>query len=448
MRITRLLAGVLLVAGLVGVAKPASAAPTYFVVTNTSGSVSTPNSLPWALQQANYNGNGFDVITFAIPGSGPHTINLSGTLWVNEHVHIAGLSQPGARVGEPAIYLRGNANIASIFLLHQNSSGSTIEGFAMVDFTSNAVTIFPSSQGNWIQYNWLGFIRAGGGYRRNIDTGLPNAAGSRGIAMASSFNVVRNNIVSGVYNGVVIGSDGGTWKTNSVSYNWIGLAPNGVVLGNSSDGIFLGAGARENFLGPGNIIGGNASAGVELLHPSNYGNVIFQNFIGVTPGGAAIPNNELGVLIGNGATWNAVGGPYGGNYIAANRFGGVALGTAGFGGARSNWVQYNVIGLTPDLSRSPGRQDVGVSINTGGTTNVVERNQLAANNVFGVIVDSSNSNTIRTNWIGMRWDGQLRPNGSAGVMLSKASANWVVGNAYDPTHPTVVQSGSSGNVIG
>src|SRR4029077_17132451 len=127
--------------------------------------------------------------------------------------------------------------------------------------------VFNESQGNYIQNNWLGFYQTtSGGYFRNVAA----HPGCRGIGLKSRFNKIRNNTISGVDNGITVGDDpfgiptGTNYKTNSIRNNFIGTdPPETSKIGNDSDGIFLGAGARQNFIGPGNVLSGMTSAGCE-----------------------------------------------------------------------------------------------------------------------------------------------------------------------------------------
>jgi len=409
-----------------------------FTVTNTSGDATTRGSLPWAIHQANYSSPGFDVINFNLRGPGPHIIQVKDTLFLNEQIAIQGTSQPGYN-GSPLVVVKGDGSVPSIFLLQGESSGSTIQGLAISGFGANAVTIMDGSQGNWIQNNYLGFYHdASGATHLNMSETSRHAAG---VGIQSSFNVVRYNTISGVYNGVNIGEDiGGKWsgkvyKTNAIQYNQIGTDPTGATAsgyGNDSDGIFLGAGASENFLGPDNVISGNKSSGVELLHSTNWGNVVFANLIGMNRAGtAAIPNGELGILFAHGATGNAIGGPFGGNLIAGNLLGGISLGTAAFGGASGNWVQNNVIGLNAAQTAPLGSQGVGINIESGSASNSITGNVVAGNLVNGFQLSKATGNYMASNFIGRAYGGAWIANGGFGVaLLAGASNNWVVSNEF------------------
>ena len=309
----------------------------------------------------------------------------------------------------------------------------------MYDYLANAATIFNSSQYNFIQYNWMGFRQEGATVLLNTDLG-PAYKESRGVGIASSWNTIRHNTISGVDNGITVGdpfesASTAPYVTNSFSLNKIGTDPTGMTAtgyGNTSDGIFLGKNAREMWIGPQNTFSGNASAGVELLHETNWHNVIFSNYIGTNASGtAAIGNGEVGVLIANGAHENAVGGPWGPNLISGNTRGGVALGTEGWGAAVGNWVQYNVIGLNGAQTAILPGQEVGVAVADGCTLNTVEGNIIAGNSVNGIVARAAERNSFSRNYVGRSVTGTQFANASYGiVLLADANYNWVLENAF------------------
>src|SRR5687767_7401999 len=93
----------------------AAAGPNTFTVTNILGSDTVAGSLPWAIREANNNGNGLDKVVFNIPGGGIHRINILLTLFLNEPIEIDGTTQPGY-AGSPVVYVQGWTHISSIFL--------------------------------------------------------------------------------------------------------------------------------------------------------------------------------------------------------------------------------------------------------------------------------------------------------------------------------------------
>jgi PQQ-like domain len=426
--------------------------PNTYTVTNTSNSTATSGSLPWAVQQAN-NRPGLDYIVFNIAGSGVHVITLGTTLVLSDQVVVDGTSQPGY-AGAPLVYLKGGASVASLLTLQGSSSGSSVQGLGLYDYTSDAIAMPNDAGGHWIQNNYIGFYNDGVSLVMNSSL----HALTRGVALQSSFNTIRGNTISGVDTGITIGEDpAGTWsgtayKTNSIQGNRIGTNPAGTSAagyGNTSNGLFLGAGAQQNFIGPSNVLSSNGSSGVELFHSSAVGNVVFANLIGVDIAGtAAIPNGQVGVLLSNGANGNAIGGAFGGNVIASNPNSGVSIGTTpccGFSGpANGNWIQNNVIGLDSNQSVALGGQQVGVTINNGSTRNDVDHNVLAGHSQDGASVSDSVTNSVSNNWIGLNSSGVAKPNAVWGIYLHNASHNYAQGNAFGPNGAgSIGQDGTS-----
>jgi hypothetical protein len=457
---------VLLGAGsaLPGGAAPASAQGTTYTVTNTSGNRQVTGSLPWALFRANYATPGHDRIRFAIPGAGPHVIDLGDTLYVNDRVDIDATSQPGY-AGVPLVVLRGNPKVASVVLVTDDrprqvsGSNSRIKGLGMYRYTSNAITVLPSVSGVVIEDNWLGFMRTPNGVLLNRASGLPGARFSRGIGLSSSNNIVRRNVVSGVENGITIGLptlEGSPYQGNRISHNRIGTNPAGssaTNYRNSGDGIFIGAGAGANQIGPANVVSGNASAGIEIFDRANKGTVVYRNLIGLDiTGTRAIGNGEVGILITGGASGNSIGGSWGGNHVAGNRLGGIVLGTDPWGGASGNWVTGNTVGIGTN-GRAVGVQDVGIVIGVGSQRNVVQGNTIGGHRTHGVLVGdqtwrSTSGNNVSDNAIGRLTSGTARPNGGHGVFLWNTRSNTVTGNAFGTNSlGNIAQRASSGNVV-
>ena len=422
-----------------------------YTVTNSGSSRDEVGTLNWAVFTANYYGADVNYIRFNIPDVAEQAvIKLSESVYIARLMIIDGKSQPGY-IGTPKIQIDANG-LASAFLFVGNvagipptstgeissSSGSTLQGLQIANYSSNAVTIFKESQGNWIQENWIGFVAGPGS--QNYWLNAKAHPLSRGIGLQSSFNTIRYNTISGVDNAITIGDDieqasGRIYKTNSIQHNFIGTDPTGTArIGNESDGVFLGAGAQENFIGPANVISGMDSSGVELLHSSNYGNVIFANMIGMNAAGTeAIPNGELGVLIANGATFNEVGGPFGGNVISGNTLGGVAIGTPEFPGAdgtNGNYVEFNFIGTDVDGSRIIEGQRTAVTVQTKSRANVVRGNVLVGQDHHGVTLADASGNGIFDNYIGR--DARATPlkNKGFGVYLLNSSYNFIQGNKF------------------
>src|SRR5262249_14246201 len=111
-----------LVLGAALLAGPAQAT-TYTVTLATDTGAN--NELRWAINKANTH-PGADVIDFAIPGAGVHTITLTSALpAITDAVTIDGTTQPGY-AGSPLIEIKGPGGGAAAALdLQPGSSGST-----------------------------------------------------------------------------------------------------------------------------------------------------------------------------------------------------------------------------------------------------------------------------------------------------------------------------------
>lgn len=416
-----------------------------FVVTSTGASRDVPGTLTWAVYQANYLGGDINYINFNIPGiTGEAQIVLTEPLYIARTMVLNAGTQSGnpAYTGPPLIRINCNLFASGFTVVPAGSGlpgggGSTIQGFRIINYSSNAITIFKGADSNLIANNHIGFapLPVPGTYFKNTTV----APECRGIGMESSSNVIRGNTISGVHNAIVMAGDifaptPMLCRYNSIHQNFIGTDPTGASrIGNDSDAIFLTAGAQENLIGPGNVLSGNASAGVELLDSAATYNRIFGNIIGLNAAGTeAIPNGELGVLIAGGASNNWVGGPYGGAYagnvICASGFGGVAIGTAEFpgpDGSNDNHVEGNFIGTDGTETRTFGQQISGVTVQTQSKRNIIRKNVIVGHVNHGVVLAEAASNELYGNWIGVTSRGTTIGNGSLGVYLTDATNNIV-----------------------
>lgn len=410
-----------------------------YTVTNTSGDASTAGSLPWAAIQADYTTPGLDYIVFNIPGNGPFVIDVGASLFFNDRVVVDATSQPGYN-GSPLITVRGNANVPSVFTLTPGSSGSLIQGFAVSNYFANAITILPGSDGDYIQYNWLGFYKDAS---NNVHLNSALHDNTAAVGLQSNYTVIQSNTISGTYNGVILlnGDESGdgtgdVYTGNVIRYNNIGTDPTASTssgYGNAHSGVFLGAGAHNTYIGPGNVISGNAVIGVEMLTKGAQGNVVFANLIGTDIAGKTAIPNGVGVLLAQGAQGNVIGGPWGGNVVSGNLRAGVALGNPDYPGASGNYVHNNVIGLNAAQTAVIPGQDSGIGMQAGVTSTSVQYNVIAGNTNNGIVLANSTSNYMANNLIGMSGYGTAFPNGAFGVaFLAGANYNWLVGNAYGP----------------
>ena len=117
------------------------------------------------------------------------------------------------------------------------------------------------------------------------------------------------------------------------------------VIPNGSVGVWIGNGATNNTIGPGNVISGNDAEGVVLSADATVNRVI-GNRIGTDASGVLpLPNANDGIQIRKGATGNTIGGasPEESNVVSGNFGYGITIGALG-DPCVDNIVRNNFIG--------------------------------------------------------------------------------------------------------
>ena len=151
--------------------------------------------------------------------------------------------------------------------------------------------------------------------------------GVPGLVVAGGDSRISGLAVGRFEFGIAIsGGDG-----NELFGNWIGVnpgSPTGPVFGNTTGVIITSNNNTIGRPGGGNIIGRNASQGVELAGAEN--NRLIGNHIGVLPTGEPLANGANGVLLSAGTAGTSIGttDPADGNVIANNRGPGIGLATS------------------------------------------------------------------------------------------------------------------------
>ena len=353
----------------------------------TSGNTCT---LRAAILAANAN-PGPDDISFAIPGSGVQTIQLTDKLPAlndtNGGVFIDGYTQPGAQENtDPLvsnarlmIEVRGLGTVepdgspvaheAFIVL----SANNTIRGLAIYNSVRELTIDKVSAENNRIVGSFIG----------------TNAAGTFGAAEQNE---------AGEAHGIHI--------TNGASRNQIG-SPN---------------------RGDRNVISGNALSGVALFHEGTSGNSLYNNLIGLTPNGAGrLRNQRHGVDMNFGTINTQVGGinPGERNVISGNGNTGVDLSHSPEERTRENRVEGNLIGTDVNgRCRAPREYNFtsnryGMIIKDGVMDNLIAYNVIGCNRLEGIYTRDNYTpiNTIANNWIGAAPDGGDIGNGRYGILL-------------------------------
>jgi titin len=429
-----------------------------FVVTSIADS--GPGTLRQAILDSNASA-GPNTITFDLQGS--TTIMPTSPLprIVND-VIIDGFTQPGY-AGHPLVVLDGsNAGNSNSYgggtpglNLFTGGTG-TIRGLAIDNWTGPGILVLEAGDpevisGNYIGTDASGKTAAGNGIGIDLfgsahDTigGTVASAGNLivnnhkwGVVLAQAFNSqIVDNVISGnTLDGILIQGSG-----NSVQGNLIGTDPTGsTALGN---GIGVAIEMPSNTIGGStaaarNIISGNTNCGVELLALASTGeagndNLIEGNYIGTNANGnAAVPNYD-GVVIGE-SFGSTVGGTLAGagNLISGNTNYGVAIFSSPIDTNGQNLIVGNHIGTDAAGNAAvPNRIGVVVSgtpDNTVGGTSPAARNLISGNAVYGIIVTSSNANTVSGNYIGVNVGGTAALSNGVGIDIVSSGDNTIGG---------------------
>jgi hypothetical protein len=272
--------------------------------------------------------------------------NPAGTSAIpnNEGVELAGVAQGNVIGGTPAAGNLISGNLTAGVFIEDSASGNVLDG------------------------NFVGTTASGDGAVPNGDGLLITATGGG--------NLVRANVFSGnARNGIELAGNalGVTILPNIAGLNTAGTA----ALPNGGDGLLIGGSAHQNVIGgtlsaaiPQNTFSGNTGHGVAITG-SAYANHVTLSYIGTDIGGVSpLGNRAGGVLVGDHAFFNLIGGPQAmpSNLISGNGGAGVTLG----GGTFDNAVIRNYIGLDRLGHYLPNS---GTPVVNGNYLNAVQDNQ-------------------------------------------------------------------------
>ncbi|QEH35408.1 hypothetical protein OJF2_39600 [Aquisphaera giovannonii] len=367
-------------------------------------------------------------ITFAIPGAGPHLINLLTPLTdpagITAAIVIDATTQPDY-AGTPTVFLVGAAlgSSADGILLAAGSKGSTVKGLGFVGFGGAAIHV--GSDDNTIASNFLGVDATGraagpgNGVGVLIDAGSGNTVGG---TTAAARNVIGSNAA-----GVSLASAG-----NVVEGNFIGVADAGSRdnLANLA-GVAISAAGNTvggTTAGAANVIGFNPT-GV-LVSSAGTAAVVAGNFIGTDPGGNKLGAGvAFGVRVMAGASQNTIGGAAAG---AGNTIDFLSGGTAISLEGSNNTAAGNKLGTqgTAAAGGSPVAFSNAIDVAVSGTGNTVGG---TAANVIGFassagiqVVAGATGTSVAGNFIGTDPGGAVLTN-NVGVLIQGAGGNTIGG---------------------
>jgi hypothetical protein len=355
-------------------------------------------------------------ITFALTGSPPFTISPATKfpgLTNPAGITIDGYSQPGAAPGSDelgtratiAVEVRGQGPSAFDALVI-STPGNVIRGLALYNFPKSIYMIGEGASGNRVVGNFVctnaaGTFSAPSVHTRGLGILLSKGAHDNVIGAPGAEN---RNVVSGCpHRGITMSFNGTSF--NTVQNNVVGLNPAGTAaLPNRSHGVDINY-TRSNVVGgdgpgEGNIISGNAGAGIEVSHSrGTQQNMVVGNFFGTDLSGETAPdyarNGQWGVRLEGPKFCDpcteegvAEGLPslntVRGNVIVNNGKGGMLIDK----GMHDNVISDNKIGLTAN-GTAAGNRFFGIRIERGAYGNVIGPNNEIAYNPKGVTVTST-----------------------------------------------------------
>ena len=384
---------------------------------------------PWS---ATLSGQGLTQTLNALASTAPTTITFPSETSINETFTLNGT------LGGFPYTFDGTFNGTFSF----SDFGTTVTGpvsgpmTVAVQETLPPVTSTPTN--NQISGNKIGTDVSGNAALGNVLDGilLSNASETSISGNQISGNGVGQD-AAGI-NVTGVNSSGNVMSNNLIGTNAAGTAD----LGNSLHGIFVGNGASNNIIDPGNVISGNGTptnqgVGVYVFGSTTTGNRITGNRIGTNATGTAgltdlagLIHPVIGVLISQ-SSGNTVQG----NLISGNRFVGLEIAGGAGGTASGNLVQGNKIGTNFDGTAAIPNGLDGITINNapnnliGGTTagagNLISGNGSVGIQLFGPLTQG---NVIEGNALGLDSAGRpTLPNRAGGIFVNTGPLNNQVG---------------------
>jgi gliding motility-associated-like protein len=388
-----------------------------FIVSNASSTGA--GSLRQAIIDANTL-PGLDTINF---NAGYNIILASALPTVMDPLFINGPNSLG-----PQIEINGNTNsVAGVgILIAAPASGSTIKGLNIHGMQGQGVLI--AASGCTVTGCYIGTNLNGTSIVSNAFSGIEISANLSNIKIGGS-TPDSSNVVSG---NSQIGINIGANCTNiKISGNKIGTNANGTsalansqlgILVNSATNLVIGGGVNER-----NVVSGNLQHGMVLNSCTSV--KISNNYIGVNASGtAAIPNSISGIQLNQ--TPARLGGksPDSLNIISGNLSVGVdVINTNGLS------ILGNYIGLGADGTTGIGNGSHGIQFNSCsnilvGGSSYLEKNVISKNTSHGILIDNSNTITIKGNFIGTDKTGLIKKgNSSHGIQMQTAVNGIVIG---------------------
>jgi CSLREA domain-containing protein len=472
---------------------PASAQTTYTVNTNADtddGCNAAGCSLREAIKAANASA-GADVIQFSVSGPIRPTTELpeltGGNITINGGSGRVTLDGGSTEIANGITISSANNEVRGLVIINFNTilgSGFAAGGNG-IHLTGSATT------GNKIYNNYIGVAADGNTAARNQNFGvlIDNGASNNDIggSTAGLGNVISANRVSNIYIGVVSDSSVDPVENNRIAGNNIGTnaagtaQPSGVNLNESQGGITIYEYARNNVIGPNNVIAGHRTgssttkAGILFDGPGSNdpdipnGTVIKGNYIGMSRAGDAIPN-DIGIRMAitgkYGPQNTTIGDPNdlaaGRNYIGGNPYGGIVFPNNSPPNGNAT-IAGNYIGLfsdsklVPNGTTSTPNDGIFVGSTSGSTVVTIgPGNVISANRGNGIRVRANNT-VIKGNYINTNIAGTSSTNSNettvglanffAGILIERGTGT-LVGGSSGADRNIIAYGGSQGEYTG
>lgn len=355
-------------------------------------------------------------VTFNIPTSDPgysggvFTIRSTGHLppLVTNGMTVDATTQPGY-AGSPLVFIDGTDILSESgeppgLMIY--AANCTVKGLAFTRARWVGVAVlYPDATGNNICSCWSGLGPDGNTVQANTKQGIQVSDGAHGNTIGPD-NVLSGNTEYGVW------ISGPSTSGNIVRGNRIGTNSAGTgARANGFGGVIVTDGSHDNVIDGGNVISGNANAGIWLTGAGVDGNTVSGNFLGMNAAGtAAIPNSFVGLYVLAGAAGNTVSG----NVIAGNGDGfgyGMVIGDPG---SDDNVVDGNLIGVLRN-GTALGNAFSGIAVWGGARDNLVSGNLIRHQGGYGIALYDAPTfgNTLSAN--------SISDNGFGGIGIGPAN---------------------------
>jgi hypothetical protein len=461
-----------------------------FTVANAADS--GMGSLRQAILDTDASADATNLIQFAIPGTGVHTINLLSPLpAVTRPVLIDGYTQAGAsantrEVGDDAVLtieLNGAAAGSSGNGLTIQAANVTVRGLVVNRFRNAGIVVSgPSATQDLVAGNFIGTNVTGTAALANGSGGGTGGVlvvnGAHGDTVGGDAPADRNLISGNNGEGILLLKlDGADTRDNTVANNYIGTSVTGTAaLGNTASGIFVpfstGNQIRDNLvsgnLGFAGIALGGIQPGGGVFRLGGFfssvgdgsGNVVTSNLVGTdATGTAAVANLGYGISVDGGTDMTLGGTTRGtGNVISGNHQEGIDF----FDRARNMRVLGNRIGTDGAGVTALANTADGISITAGSNGIIIGgtvggRNLISGNTGNGISLTSgATGNLIQGNHIGVDVTGtHALGNQQSGVSVA-ASGNTIGGTTAGARNllsgnrvngVLLIGSGATGNLV-